>query len=965
MFHKPSPETLLHYGTKRHSGRYPWGSGEDPQQSEGYSKFLADVDELRSQGLKATEIADKLGMNTTQLRNNITWANAERDKYNIPMAGKLKDTGMSNVAIGKKLGVSEATVRNYLKTLSGETDASKVNKLKLDNITEAIKNGVDNTGYLDVGVGVERQLGVSRTRFNAMVNKLVAEEGYHIHEAFIKRLSDNTVTDPANGVFAKYTTVKVLTKDPDVANTRKNSNLIRPLDSWSDDGGLTLTKTYPPHMLDPQRVHIRYHEDGGSDKDGLIELRPGVKDLDLGKAKYAQVRIATKGNLYLKGMAAYTDEKNFPDGVDIIFNTNKKKDVPFEKVLKKMKTVPPEQAGDPSALFGSSISKQKGAINIVNQQNDWDTWSTKMSSQFLSKQPVNLIKDRLDDTQSALQKEFDDINSMTNPVVKKYLMDEYIQGLDSKARHLKAKGLKDTKSHVLLPFPDMNPGEIYAPNYADGTRVVLVRHPHGGIFEIPDLVVNNKNEAARKMIGANAPDAVGIHPSVAGKLSGADFDGDTALVIPNNQGKIKTSRSLKELKNFDPHVYKVGPDSPKNIHKVDKETGELVNTGHTITPDHKQTQMGLVSNLITDMTIKMGGNINEDELARAVKHSMVVIDSEKHNLDWKQSAIDNGISALRRKYQSHINPDTGKKTLGASTLISRSKNKVDISDATKITKSIENSLAKADYLDGTSPQTSLNVPKEEFNTVVKKLVKTKGYYVHDVVDASGNKRKIITKDPNIDNVKKNIKKVQPITPWEFNPDKYTSGTAKEQLYADYIKSIQSIKNTALKTSLSIETPPYSKEAAKKYATERQSMNVKLNEALLNAPKERQAQILTNKLFYANFNKDMSKDEVKKLKNRALSKARDVVGANKKAVTIKLNAKEWEAIQAGAVSTSTLVSILKNADMDIIRELAAPHQPKLNTAKATRAKLLLEKGYTYAQVADQLGVSTTALREELR
>ena len=48
--------------------------------------------------------------------------------------------------------------------------------------------------------------------------------------------------------------------------------------------------------------------------------------------------------------------------------------------------------------------------------------------------------------------------------------------------------------------------------------------------------------------------------------------------------------------------------------------------------------MGDVSNLITDMTIK---GANNDELARAVRHSMVVIDSEKHNLDVKASARDN------------------------------------------------------------------------------------------------------------------------------------------------------------------------------------------------------------------------------------------------------------------------------------------------------------------------------------
>lgn len=945
MFEKPPLDSLLHYGTKRHSGRYKWGSGEDGHQHE--NKFLKEYDTLKAQGLSQTEIASKMGMNTTQLRNNITWANSEVNAHNTKQAHVMKEAGMSNVAIGQKLGVSEATVRNYL---SKQSDSENVKKQQLDNITEAIKSGVGNTGYLDIGVGVERQLGISRTKFNTVVNKMAEEEGYHIHEIYVPRLNDPTGT--------KYTTVKVLTKEPDIKAVRQNSDKVRPLDSWSDDGSLSLNKHYSPHMLDLNRIHIRYDEDGGTDKDGLIELRRGVEDLDLGKSKYAQVRIGAGENLYLKGMAAYSDDKNFPKGVDIIFNTNKAKGTPPEKVFKPMKKSPKESS-DPSEMFGSSVVRQKGALNIVNEQGDWNEWSGKMSSQFLSKQSTKLIKDRLDDTEASLRKEFDEINAMTNPVVKKYLMDKYIEGLDSKAKHLKAKGLPGTKSHVLLPFPDMKSNEIYAPNFNNGDRVVLVRHPHGGIFEIPDLVVNNKHAGAKAMIGSDSPDAVGIHPSVAEKLSGADFDGDTALVIPNNHGMIKTGRSLKELEGFVPGMYKVGPDSPVNIHVTNKETGEVINTGKTITDKHKQTQMGLVSNLITDMTIK---GASESELARAVKHSMVVIDSEKHNLDWKQSAIDNGISALRRKYQSHINPDTGKQSIGASTLISRSKRKMDISDDTKIKNSITESVSKSGYLDiSPGAEKVLNVRKDVFNATVRKMAKDEGYHVHEVTDSKGT-RTVLTKDSDESNVRRNADKINPIKAWEFDPDKYSSGTAQEQLYSNYVKGIQNVKNTAMKTSMGIKAPAYSKEAAKIYAPEIKSMNEKLNQALLNAPKERQAQILTNKLYYSNLQKDMSKDQIKKLKARSLAKARVTVGAKKS--QIELSEKEWEAIQAGAVSNQKLLNILENANMDVVRKLATPRELKLSTAKSTRAKGLLAKGYTYSEVANIMGVSTTTLREEL-
>lgn len=828
-------DNLLHYGIKRRSGRYPWGSGDDPNQHE--SGFLREYESLKSKGLSEVDIANSLNMNTRQLRDNITWARKEQREGLQKQVGILKDAGMSDKMISDKLGISERTVFNY------RSPKEKVTTMQLDNVKDAVLSGVDKTGFLDVGVGVERQLGVSRTKFNTVVNKLVEEEGYNLHEIYVKRLNDPT----------KFTTVKVLTKEANLENVKKNSDKIRPLDSWSDDNSLTISNLRPPKMVDLKRIKVRYAEEGGADKDGLIELRPGVDDLDLGSSRYAQVRIGAGKDLYLKGMAAYSMDK-FPEGVDIIFNTNKKLGTSKEDVLKKMK----DDADNP---FGTTIKPggQKGALNIVNEEGDWNTWSTKLSSQFLSKQPVPLIKERLESTSASLKREFDEINALTNPVVKKHLMESYISGLDSKAAHLKAEGLPRTKSHVLLPVTDLKPNEIYAPRYKDGERVVLVRHPHGGIFEIPDLVVNNRSsKIAKNMIGPNSPDAVGIHPSVAQKLSGADFDGDTALVIPN-KGQIKTSRSLKELANFDPMQYKVP-------HKTIKEKT-------------KQLQMGVVSNLITDMTIK---GASQSELARAVKHSMVVIDSEKHNLDYKQSAKDNGINALRKKYQANINPDTGKSTTSASTLISRSKQ-------------------------------------------LGKKLKAEGI---DFASA------------------------------EFDPQKYSSGSAREQPYVNYVKDLQSLKNQASKVYSSIPTPRYDKNAAKVYDTEVKSLNKKLNTALLNAPRERQAQLLTNNLYYSNLKPDMSKDDKKKLMQRSLSRARVTVGAERS--EIKITDREWEAIQARAVSTTKLTQILNNADMDTVRKLATPRPAGMSASQVSRAKAFLDSGYTYAEVAERLGVSTATI-----
>ena len=100
----------------------------------------------------------------------------------------------------------------------------------------------------------------------------------------------------------------------------------------------------------------------------------------------------------------------------------------------------------------------------------------------------------------------------------------------------------------------MKDTEVYAPNFPDGTIVSLIRFPHEGKYEIPTLVVNNTRNPEAKRILGNAPDAIGINMNVANTLSGADFDGDSVLVIPNPDGKlIKNDPSpvYKELREFD------------------------------------------------------------------------------------------------------------------------------------------------------------------------------------------------------------------------------------------------------------------------------------------------------------------------------------------------------------------------------------------------------------------------------
>lgn len=830
-------DILQHYGKKRRSGRYEWGSGKEPYQ--GHS-FLASYYKLKNEGLNDNDIAKRMKMNSTQLRQARAKANAEEKNYLIGQVSSDKISGMTNQEIAEKYHISEASVRNYL------TPGANHKTKQFENIKNTLRDAVAKNEYLDVGSEVEQQLGVSRTKFNTMVNDLVENEGYHVHKVYIDRLTDKS----------KPITMKVLTKEPDLMTVVKDSAKIRPLESWSDDRGETISDLKPPKGVDPKKVKIRYSEEGGEDRDGVIELRPGVEDLDMGASHYAQVRIKVGEDRYLKGMAVYGDPKDFPPGTDIIFNTNKKTGTDPRDVMKPTK----QDAKNNSELFGSTIIRQNksNVLNIVNEEGEWDTWTAALSSQFLSKQPTKLIKERLDATYDDVKADFDEIVSLTNPVVKQHLLESFSDGLDSKARKLGAKGIKGTKSHVILPFPDMKPDEVYAPNYKDGDRVVLVRHPHGGVFELPEVTVNNKYSKAKNMLGKDALDAIGIHPSVAKKLSGADFDGDTVYVIPNNNKKIKTSKPLEDLKDFDPQDY-----------KVDRKT---------IDSRTKNREMGNVSNLITDMTIK---DATPSEIARAVRHSMVVIDSEKHNLDYKQSAIDNGISALKKKYQYHINPDTGKKSTGASTLISRSKRLVD------------------DL-------------RQEGKTIL-----------------------------------------------DYDPEKYSSGTKVESLYVGYIKKLQTLKNESVKTSQNIKLPEYDKAAAKKYKEEVDSLTRKLNIAKANAPRERQAQILSNKIYYSNLEYNMSKEQKKKLRSRSLARARETTGAKKE--TVDITPKEWEAIQNRAISNTKLKQILLNADMDQVRKLASPREPKLTPAQETKALTYLKKKYTIDETAKALGTSTSAVR----
>lgn len=880
---------LFHYGTKRHSGRYPYGSGDNPYQRT--SQFLARVEELRKNGLSEIEIAKSFNLSKNQFEaKKSAERNAER-KANESFALRLKEKGYSNTAIAERMGRNESYVRTLLKP-SENQKKDIVNKAR-----ESLKEQVDNLGMIDVGKGVELHIngGISSDKFKAALAGL-EDEGYVIHTINVPQLSG---TD-------QYTTMKVLAPPgTDPKDIFKNRDSIQTIATRQSNEKLkNYNEILPPVSVNSKRISVVYSEDGGDKKDGLIELRPGSEDLNLGASKYAQVRIAVDGTHYIKGVAVYND--SLPEGVDIRFNTSKKKGTPLiskkddNEVLKKMKD-------DPSNPFESTIKRQleytdkngkqkQSALNIVNEEGDWATWNKSLASQFVSKQRPSFAKKQLGLALGLAKDDLDEALRITNPAVKAKVLQSLADRFDSDARHLNAAAVPRQSWRVILPISSLKDNEVYAPDYRNGEKVVLIRYPHAGIFELPELTVNNKNKEAKKVLGSNPYDAIGINSKVASKLSGADFDGDSVIVIPNNNGQVKTSKSLKALKNFDP-----------------KEKYPYVEGMKLMTKAGTGKQMGDISNLITDMTIK---GAPDTEIARAVRHSMVVIDAYKHKLNYKQSYDDNGIASLKEKYQ-------GGAKRGAATLISRSNSQAHI------------------------PHRKLRSMKDG-----------------GAIDPKTGKKVWVNTGKKIKDKNGNLTdKLVKVTKMDITDDAFTlsSGTHIENIYAEYSNKLKSMANEARKEILNIKPIKQSKSAKKVYSSEVASLNAKLNLALKNAPLERKAQLVANNKIdiLLKDNPHMEKDKLKKTKARELTKARILVGAKKNQIVI--SNKEWEAIQSGAISHTKLVAILANSDLDTLKKLAMPKTSYGLTAnKEARAKAMINQGYTRAEVADALGVSTSTI-----
>lgn len=958
-------EYLEHYGTPRHSGRYPWGSGKKYQRSR---NFLTQYEDLRKKGLSKTEIAKSLGLkNTSELNARRAAAREEKEVADIQFVQRLKDKGVSQTEIARRCNKTEGWVRQMLKKAEMVVDNENRKKSSIATVANALGEQVREKKLIDVGKANNVYLGITESKLKDSIAYL-QQQGYKMIYPKIQQAGTN-----------HKTTMKVLVS-PELSvqeayglvnNDPRSIKLINEI-SFKDNGHSGVQKIHDPISIDSKRVQIRYNEEGGIDKDGMIELRRGVKDLDLGDKRFAQVRIMVDGTHYLKGMAVYSD--NMPEGKDIIFNTNKHVGTPFEKVLKEAK-------GDPHNPYGAEIIRQndwvdnkgvehKGAVNIVNEEGKWDTWSRNLASQFLSKQPIETAQRQLNLAAEKKEAEYDEIMRITNLTLRKQQLKEFADECDSAAVVLKGAAMPRQSTKVILSLPSIKENEVYAPSYKNGEEVILVRYPHEANFEIPRLIVNNNNKEGKSVITPEGRDAIGINPKTAAQLSGADFDGDTTIVIPTRGQNLITKDYPEELKTFDAKEAYARPEGTESPWKKGSAT--------------EHTQMGMISNLITDMTLL---NAPVEDIVRATKHSMTIIDTGKHNLDYKASYEQNGIRALEIKYRNG-----GK---GAATLISKAKGEAHVTNRDKNRYNIDPETGEKIFIEkpefyikrdkyitkensklyeDLKKQRDKALTDKERAAITKQIGEIPGVKeraaANERLAALQTKLRAATDPEEKETLRAEIKKIPGAEERLMKSTKMyeakdattlSSGHPMEAVYANYANRMKALGNKARKEFVNTGDIEYNPTAAETYKAEVESLKRKLLESEKNRPLERAAQVIVQSKIQLDkeANPEMTSEEIKKRTNQHLREAREITGASR--YRFDITDREWEAMQMGAVRKTTQQAIFLAADSDKIKSKALPKSNNsLSAPEIARAKRMLKNGYDLAEVADALDVSVSAL-----
>lgn len=968
-------EIALMVGTKDAKAleeKYKYSQAVWEKIPEGYqidSDFDRQIKALKKEGYTEAQLAIGLGITTQSLkaRESIATNIAKREFLDKnreliegikgPDGNWIKEPITNRSERARILGVTEGTLRSRE---NGQVDE---NSKIIFEVADILRDEMSKSKYLDVGKGTAERISLEQ-KMNVKPDRLATAIEILKLEGFD---TINVQVDQMGSRAGNKTTIQALVPPGTTYQQLKNDVLTTEgvIGVYSgprlDSNSGSFRKIEEPVAIDPSRIFVRYAEEGGKERDGLIELRRGVDDISLGNAAYAQVRIAVEGGKYLKGMALQTDD--IPEGYDILVNSNKPIGTPKEDTFKKLE---PSKA-IPGNPFGTSIrtnpdedyiiqrhyidsktgEEKLSAINVVNAEGDWAQWSKTVASQLLAKQSPDLVKQQLEKTYEAREQEFNEIMSLTNTVVQKRLLDEFEKNTDKAAVDLKAVAFPGQSTRVLLPYPDMNPKECYCPGYDNGEMVALIRYPHGGVFEIPALTVNNKYEAARKDLG-NCRDAIGIHPDAAATLSGADFDGDTVIAIPilDKYGNKVTPLTSSDDINMQPYEKLKGFDTkqfalPKDV--VYEADGVTRRKDPRVMQDEaaRGKQMGIATNLIMDLTSKRA---DPDDIVNAVMYSMVVVDAYKHGLDWKLAKKVFEIDRINKKYRS---------SGGSDTIMTKAKSPEYIyprKEKTAVSKMSEEELKR--WYAGEKIY-------EDISKTVAWRDKETGEY-HEV--------------------QKRGKKI-PSTRMAEEKDPYklmsNSPTEIEMSYADFATRLKALATRARKELRSIAT--YTKNTdpslKEKYKDEIKSLMDQKTVAIAGKPLEKQAQAYANKKFqiFKEDNPDLDDDKYDKFKGRFIQEARDRIGAKQTRVTI--SDKEWEAIQSGVISASQLDELLDYADMDRVKKLAMPRSTGSLSYSQIQAieRALRKEDANIAEVASDFGVSvstifnyvdTTAIRHAL-
>lgn len=932
-----SNDILMHYGTKRHSGRYPWGSGKDPYQRSG--DWLSRVKELKAEGKNDADIAKEFGISSTEYKAAYSIAVNERKLWEWETAKKLKSEGKTDAEIALIIGrPNESSVRSLLKwdpETSGKTSAQIT--------ADYLRGAVNDLGVIDVGDGVDRRLNISRERLNQALY-ILENEGYEVYGGTMDQTADPS----------RKFVMRVLAPPGTPSNVVYDPSQIKSILEYNQtlyNGGESIRPAFVyPESFDSSRLYIRFPDEGGAEKDGLIEIRPGVEDVSLGESNYAQVRILVDGERYLKGMAVYAND--LPPGIDIRFNTSKDRsqgmnalkaiernpdgtpaENPFGSLIKGAEQGGQRYYDDPNGKYIDPATGKRQSLSVINKrgdEGDWGDWSDAVPSQMLSKQSTKLAQQQLSLAIKESEAEYMDIMSVTNPTLRKDLLWKYAEECDAASVDLKAAAFPRQKYQVLLPVSSLKDNEIYAPNYENGETVALIRYPHGSKSEIPILKVNNKNQEAIDIMTLNPRDAVGINSKVAARMSGADFDGDTVQVIPlSSRANIQSSHPLPGMDGFDPHTaYPERPGMRYMKYEIKDENGRVIKK------DNTQKEMGKITNLITDMTI-MGAD--DEEVARAIKHSMVVIDAGKHKLDYKRSELENDIQSLKVKYQGEVNPKTGRMNTPAGTLISRAGSETSV-DKTK------------------------GAPK----------INEKGKEWYDPNRPEGALVYKIDTNPKYNKKGEPQQRTQQSTKMAATDDAYTLiskyKTPMEHVYAAYANKMKDMANKARLEYAHVKEKERDPEMARKYSREVEDLKTRLKVSESNQDVERYANVIANARVKARKEADPSladnKKALGKIRQQELQKAREQVGAKRTKITV--SDKEWEAIQNGAISKTMLGKLFKYTDEAEIRQRAMPRQTReLTAGQVALIKTYAESGRTNQELASRFGVSATTIGDILK